>query len=655
MVEKEKLEERLKKIKAERGSYKEFFEQRPPLEKAKRYFRMTMFNQALQYIDEVLKNDPSNKEVLAIKDRCIHNVKLFPHDPFSPENDDELTQLLDKATTLQKKGHYENAIYYYEEYVIAGGNPELADNEIYNCIKKNDSRKFEAEIRAGHILVDPPPGGYPEPSIQYEKISTGTGLIDGFFGGGLDLRRNILVRGPDLSGRRLMIYRFMAKGLKQHLHAFFYLLSSDYREVKQDMRMVLPEFDQFIKEGLVHFVQVSEDQEATREGTDEAVHIVEKEGYMEGIIRAHSDLFKQRMDSTRVRQAFLSVDVLEGYEEISRLFKFMQNFTSRSRRRGAQTMYEIRTELDEEDERIKPTLDALSHLVDHTLTFEIEDNSTFIKVGPKPEKLQGRYRKEFNLGGLALHGLEEEKQEPVELKLIKQDPEPQIIDESARVEVELSNHPETWAFEFREKNRDHHFKGIVKEIDHTDNGDGKERPARLICSNEKYPKYTMEVLCKWPDQFPFPFKIGDTIEYFSKRPGVFECAEYGETEIVTDGSGTTIFVRSPGSRMELIPGWRMRFGKHYGQYDPTSGTKSVEVILRHMDNEISLKDEWGTLDAPDGTWLVFSQVRDVYEPQEGIDWPEGEKRPFGVKGWPYGWSKLELVNLSAHARKRIEP
>ena len=211
--------------------------------------------------------------------------------------------------------------------------------------------------------------------FQEEKVKSGTRRLDDLLFGGIPIGSNILVYGPAYTGKEVLVYSFIAEGLKKGVPAIIILTDKALEQVREDMKYVLPTYDQYEILGLVKYIDayspsigdVQEDPNVLYVDSQTDVATIMK--YTDQVARE----FKQK--ARYYRLAFFSLSTLLTFLDQKELLRFLQPFATKRKRDKAVCMYLVEKGLHTESE-----VQMLNVAMDGTIEFKIEHLKTYLRV-----------------------------------------------------------------------------------------------------------------------------------------------------------------------------------------------------------------------------------------------------------------------------------
>lgn len=211
--------------------------------------------------------------------------------------------------------------------------------------------------------------------FKEEKVKSGTRRLDDLLFGGIPIGSNVLIYGPAYTGKEILVYSFIAEGLKKGVPAIIILTDKALEQIREDMKYILPTYDQYELLGLVRYVDAY--SRAIGDTHEEKGVLYVNQQTNIGAIMNYVDMlaneFKQKVRYYRL--AFFSLSSLLTFLDQKELLRFLQPFTTKRKREKAVCMYVVEKGLHTEQE-----VQAVSATMDGTIEFKIEHLKTYLRV-----------------------------------------------------------------------------------------------------------------------------------------------------------------------------------------------------------------------------------------------------------------------------------
>ena len=211
--------------------------------------------------------------------------------------------------------------------------------------------------------------------LKQEKVKTGTRRLDDLLYGGFPMGSNILIYGPPYCGKEVLIYSFIAEGLKKGVPAIIVLTDKTIDDIREDMKFVLPTYDQYEMMGLVRYVDAYS-RSIGDTTTIDGVKYIDSQTDTEGIMNAVDEVARELKETAPYyRLIFISVSTLLAYLDPAVLLKFLQPFTTKRKRDRAVSLYLVHAGMHRESD-----IQTLGYTMDGTIEFKIENQKTYLCV-----------------------------------------------------------------------------------------------------------------------------------------------------------------------------------------------------------------------------------------------------------------------------------
>ncbi len=211
--------------------------------------------------------------------------------------------------------------------------------------------------------------------IRERKVRTGTRRLDDLLYGGFPIGSNILIYGPPYSNKEVLVYSFIAEGLRKGVPAIWILTDITVEGIREDMSYVLPTYEQYEKLGLVYYIDAY-----SRSIGDineiEGVIYLDFQNDVDGIMKAVDSIVKKIKEKSKYyRLAFRSLSTVMAYLDSQALLRFLQPFTTKRKRNGAVSLYLVEKGLHSENE-----IQMVGYSMDGMIEFKIEAHKIFLSV-----------------------------------------------------------------------------------------------------------------------------------------------------------------------------------------------------------------------------------------------------------------------------------
>jgi KaiC/GvpD/RAD55 family RecA-like ATPase len=224
----------------------------------------------------------------------------------------------------------------------------------------------DREVGAGDTLV--PPTG----RRFADRLPSGIPRLDDLLLGGLPPRSHVVVLGDAFVGKEVVLYSFIAEGLKRGEPVLIVTAARSPEEIADALGVVLPQFREYEQMGMVRWVDASGSggfgsaNRTVVKGADDQAGILTSIGTVSGSFEASA--------GGAFRVAFLGLSAVLAHAE-ERGFAFVQNVVGILKPRTALAMYSL-----EAAGLSEPAVKGLLGRMDGAIVFRQERDKTFLQV-----------------------------------------------------------------------------------------------------------------------------------------------------------------------------------------------------------------------------------------------------------------------------------
>ncbi len=223
----------------------------------------------------------------------------------------------------------------------------------------------EVELAAEEVKIE----------IKERKVHTGTKRLDDLLYGGFPIGSNILIYGPPYSNKEVLVYSFIAEGLRKGVPAIWILTDITVDSLREEMIYVLPTYEQYEKMGLVYYVDAYS-RSIGDTSQIEGVIYLDSQNDVDGIAKAVDSIIAKIKDKSKYyRLAFRSLSTIMAYLDSQALLRFLQPFTTKRKRDNAVSLYLVEKGLHSENE-----IQMVGYTMDGMIEFKIEAHKIFLTV-----------------------------------------------------------------------------------------------------------------------------------------------------------------------------------------------------------------------------------------------------------------------------------
>lgn len=206
-----------------------------------------------------------------------------------------------------------------------------------------------------------------------DRLPTGTPRLDDLLLGGLPAAGHVVVLGDPFVGKEVVLYSFLAEGLKRGEPVLIVTASRSPTEVSESLGVVLPQFREYEQMGMVRWVDAS----ASGAVSDPLHRVVkgsdDRAGILTALVQSAKEVDGERGQPFRVAFFGLSAVLAHGDERVG--FSFLQNVVGILKPRKALTMYSL------EGGAVSDTqVETLLTRMDGAIVFRQDRDRTFLAV-----------------------------------------------------------------------------------------------------------------------------------------------------------------------------------------------------------------------------------------------------------------------------------
>jgi KaiC/GvpD/RAD55 family RecA-like ATPase len=181
----------------------------------------------------------------------------------------------------------------------------------------------------------------PTVSRQTDRLPTGTPRLDDLLAGGFPAKAHVLLVGPAFTGKEILLYSFIAEGLRRGEPAVLVTTNRSPEEIAADIGKVTPQFKEYEQLGLVTWIDAT--NPSAEPGTSkDGSHVVVKgpsdhPGILTALVKAGQQAEKSKASGFRV--GFLNLSTCLAQSDEKEAFSFFQNFVGILKARPALGVY----------------------------------------------------------------------------------------------------------------------------------------------------------------------------------------------------------------------------------------------------------------------------------------------------------------------------
>ncbi len=211
--------------------------------------------------------------------------------------------------------------------------------------------------------------------ISERKVRTGTRRLDDLLYGGFPMGSNVLIYGPPYSKKEVLVYSFIAEGLRKGVPAIWVLTDMTVDALRKEMEFVLPAYEEYESMGLVYYIDAYSKTIGDYEEIEGVIYL-ESQTDVEGIAREVDKIAKKIKEKSKYyRLAFKSLSTIMTYLDKVQLLRFLQPFTTKRARDDAVSLYLVEKGLHSEKD-----IEMVGSVMDGRIEFKIESHKTYLAV-----------------------------------------------------------------------------------------------------------------------------------------------------------------------------------------------------------------------------------------------------------------------------------
>lgn len=206
-----------------------------------------------------------------------------------------------------------------------------------------------------------------------DRLPSGIARLDDLLLGGIPPRSQVVVLGEAFVGKEVVLYSFVAEGLKRGEPVLIVTAARSPDEVGEAMGIVLPQFREYEQMGMVRWVDASG---SGSPGTQNRV-VVKGANDHAGILTSLGSIARsfESAKASGFRVAFLGLSAVLGHGDERAGFSFLQNVVGILKPRPALAMYSL-----EAGSLSDVQVESLLSRMDGAIIFRQERDKTFLSV-----------------------------------------------------------------------------------------------------------------------------------------------------------------------------------------------------------------------------------------------------------------------------------
>lgn len=217
----------------------------------------------------------------------------------------------------------------------------------------------------------------PTMTRQTDRLPTGTARLDDLLVGGFPPKSHVLLVGPAFTGKEILLYSFIAEGLRRGEHALLVTTTRSPDEISADIGKVTSQFREYEQLGLVTWIDAS-NPTAEASTTKDGSRVVVKgpsdhPGILTALVKAAQGAEKSK--AGRFRVGFLNLSTSLAQSDEKEAFSFFQNFVGILKSRAALGLYLV-------DQGAVPDarIDVARSRIDGAILFKQDRDRAYLSV-----------------------------------------------------------------------------------------------------------------------------------------------------------------------------------------------------------------------------------------------------------------------------------
>jgi len=249
---------------------------------------------------------------------------------------------------------------------------------------REDELALKAQARAGTpapVPTEPPEEllATPVAPRRSDRAPTGIPRLDDLLQGGIPAKGHVLLLGDAFVGTEVLLYAFLAEGLKRGEPAIIITASRSPEEVAQQIGLLAPQFREYEQLGKVAWIDASQPAGAVSRGPSEGRRVTavkgpdDHAGILSALVTAAKNAEASGSPGMRVGFLNLSVSLAHGEEKASAAF--LQNFVGILKPRAALAFYTLQAGALPEGQ-----VERILVRMDGAIRFKQDGDKTFLQV-----------------------------------------------------------------------------------------------------------------------------------------------------------------------------------------------------------------------------------------------------------------------------------
>ncbi|MCI4331490.1 MAG: hypothetical protein L3K19_06555 [Thermoplasmata archaeon] len=239
-------------------------------------------------------------------------------------------------------------------------------------ISRKDPRPSVASAAGDAMLASAP-----ALERKADRSPTGIARLDDLLLGGIPPRGHVLLEGPPFSGKEILLYTFLAEGLKKGEPAIVITAGRAPAEVGPAIGLISPQFREYEQIGQVRWIDATGGSTGGGTTASPRPEAIQGPGDLAGILSALVREAKvlEGKGITQFRVGYLGLSATLAHAEPKAAFGFLQNLVGILKPRPALALYSVETGTSPDD-----SLRAIQGRMDGVIEFKQERDKSFLAV-----------------------------------------------------------------------------------------------------------------------------------------------------------------------------------------------------------------------------------------------------------------------------------
>ena len=213
------------------------------------------------------------------------------------------------------------------------------------------------------------------PATRPEKMLVGIEKLDDLLGAGIRTSSNVLLVGPPYSGKDILAWNFIATSLRDQIPVMIITTDKSINDIKMEISRIYPEVENAETAGLLRFIDVYSRSIQTQTQSQYAVTI-DNLINVSSLMKATDSIASQFL-STKPYYRLVFTSLTSYLNELDEkiYIKFIQQFAQKRKSEYCTSLYLLEAGLFD-----KKVVDAITYLMDGSITFKSEGSKIYLRV-----------------------------------------------------------------------------------------------------------------------------------------------------------------------------------------------------------------------------------------------------------------------------------